>query len=213
MRHNKTSTDMSFISNFLKAILYPDNLLEYGQIGDNQWNAEKEKCPVIQHFSYKVQRNRNDAGIPYGGTTPTELKFTIRLGQPDDSKLYYDRLMSNELFEYTFIFNATFDDNKRLQSFEDAMVTRGYVVDVKENFSKVVSESSAEKDGQEADAASNGQSKTLREKVKDNLSKVIERVKDSVSDQILLEVTLLLSSITYVGKEEQNNRKLEITNY
>ena len=167
---------MSFISNFLKAILYPDNLLEYGQIGDNQWNAEKEKCPVIQHFSYKVERNRNDAGIPYGGTTPTELKFTIRLGQPDDSKLYYDRLMSNELFDYTFIFNASFDDNKRLQSFEDAMVTRGYVVDVKEDYDRAVT------DG-------------------------------NLSDQILVEVTLLLSSITYVGKEEQNNRKLEITNY
>lgn len=167
---------MSFISNFLKAILYPDNLLEYGQIGDNQWNAEKEKCPVIQHFSYKVQRNRNDAGIPYGGTTPTELKFTIRLGQPDDSKLYYDRLMSNELFEYTFIFNATFDDNKRLQSFEDAMVTRGYVVDVKEDFDVAVTD-------------------------------------ENLSDQIMVEVTLLLSSITYVGKEDQNNRKLEITNY
>jgi hypothetical protein len=193
---------MSFISDYLKAILYPDNLLEYAPIDDNLWNAEKDKCPVIQHFSYKVQRNRNDAGIPYGGTTPTELKFTIRLGQPDDSKLFYDRLMSNELFEYTFIFNATFDDNKRLKSFEDAMVTRGYVVDVKEDFSKVVTEGSAEKDDQEADTASNGQSKTLREKLKNNLS-----------DQILLEVTLLLSSITYVGKEDQNNRKLEITNY
>ena len=167
---------MSFISNFLKAILYPDNLLEYGKIGDNQWNAEKDKCPVIQHFSYKVERNRNDAGIPYGGTTPTELKFTIRLGQPDDSKLFYDRLMSNELFEYTFIFNATFDDNKRLKSFEDAMVTRGYVVDVKEDYDRAVT------DG-------------------------------NLSDQILVEVTLLLSSITYVGKEEQNNRNLEITNY
>lgn len=167
---------MSIISDYLKAILYPDNLLEYGKIGDNQWNAEKDKCPVIQHFSYKVERNRNDAGIPYGGTTPTELKFTIRLGQPDDSKLYYDRLMLNELFEYTFIFNATFDDNKRLKSFEDAMVTRGYVVDVKEDYDRAVT------DG-------------------------------NLSDQILVEVTLLLSSITYVGKEEQNNRKLEITNY
>ena len=167
---------MSFISNFLKAILYPDNLLEYGQIGDNQWNAEKEKCPVIQHFSYKVQRNRNDAGIPYGGTTPTELKFTIRLGQPDDSKLFYDRLMLNELFEYTFIFNASFDENKRLKDFEDAMVARGYVVDVQEDFSKIMTEGSADKESQEADTVSN-------------------------------------SSITYVGKEEQNNRKLEITNY
>ena len=167
---------MSIISDYLKAILYPDNLLEYGKIGDNQWNAEKDKCPVIQHFSYKVERNRNDAGIPYGGTTPTELKFTIRLGQPDDSKLFYDRLMLNELFEYTFIFNATFDDNKRLKSFEDAMVTRGYVVDVKEDYDRAVT------DG-------------------------------NLSDQIMVEVTLLLSSITYVGKEEQNNRKLEITNY
>ena len=167
---------MSIISDYLKAILYPDNLLEYGKIGDNQWNAEKDKCPVIQHFSYKVERNRNDAGIPYGGTTPTELKFTIRLGQPDDSKLFYDRLMSNELFEYSFIFNATFDDNKRLKNFEDAMVTRGYVVDVKEDYDRAVT------DG-------------------------------NLSDQIMVEVTLLLSSITYVGKEDQNNRKLEITNY
>ena len=122
-------------------------------------------------------------------------------------------MQRNELFDHTFIFNASFDQTDRLKTYDDAMIVRGYVVDVKENFSKVVSESSAEKDGQEADAESNGQSKTLREKVKDNLSKVIERVKDSVSDQILLEVTLLLSSITYVGKEEQNNRKLEITNY
>ena len=167
---------MSIISDYLKAILYPDNLLEYGKIGDNQWNAEKDKCPVIQHFSYKVERNRNDAGIPYGGTTPTELKFTIRLGQPDDSKLFYDRLMLNELFEYTFIFNASFDENKRLKDFEDAMVARGYVVDVKEDYDRAVT------DG-------------------------------NLSDQILVEVTLLLSSITYVGKEEQNNRKLEITNY
>ena len=84
--------------------------------------------------------------------------------------------MLNELFEYTFIFNASFDENKRLKDFEDAMVARGYVVDVKEDYDRAVT------DG-------------------------------NLSDQILVEVTLLLSSITYVGKEEQNNRKLEITNY
>lgn len=167
---------MKILSDYLKAILYPENLLEYGRIGENRWSVAKDQCPVIQHFAYKVQRNRNDAGIPYGGTTPTELKFTIRLGQPDDSKLYYQHLVSNELFEYSFIFNATFDDNKRLKNFEDAMVTRGYVVDVKEDFDVAVTD-------------------------------------ENLSDQIMVEVTLLLSSITYVGKEDQNNRKLEITNY
>lgn len=175
-RHSKPSTAMKILSDYLKAILYPENLLEYGRIGENRWSVAKDQCPVIQHFAYKVQRNRNDAGIPYGGTTPTELKFTIRLGQPDDSKLYYQHLVSNELFEYSFIFNATFDDNKRLKSFEDAMVTRGYVVDVKEDFDVAVTD-------------------------------------ENLSDQIMVEVTLLLSSITYVGKEDQNNRKLEITNY
>jgi hypothetical protein len=167
---------MKILSDYLKAILYPENLLEYGRIGENRWSVAKDQCPVIQHFAYKVQRNRNDAGIPYGGTTPTELKFTIRLGQPDDSKLYYQHLVSNELFEYSFIFNATFDDNKRLKNFEDAMVTRGYVVDVKEDFDVAVTD-------------------------------------ENLSEQIMVEVTLLLSSITYVGKEDQNNRKLEITNY
>lgn len=175
-RHSKPSTAMKILSDYLKAILYPENLLEYGRIGENRWSVAKDQCPVIQHFAYKVQRNRNDAGIPYGGTTPTELKFTIRLGQPDDSKLYYQHLVSNELFEYSFIFNATFDDNKRLKNFEDAMVTRGYVVDVKEDFDVAVTD-------------------------------------ENLSDQIMVEVTLLLSSITYVGKEDQNNRKLEITNY
>ena len=175
-RHSKPSTAMKILSDYLKAILYPENLLEYGRIGENRWSVAKDQCPVIQHFAYKVQRNRNDAGIPYGGTTPTELKFTIRLGQPDDSKLYYQHLVSNELFEYSFIFNATFDDNKRLKNFEDAMVTRGYVVDVKEDFDVAVTD-------------------------------------ENQSEQIMVEVTLLLSSITYVGKEDQNNRKLEITNY
>jgi len=32
-----------------------------------------------------------------------------------------------------------------------------------------------------------------------------------LSDQILLRITLLLGSITYLGKEEQSNKKLEIT--
>lgn len=185
---------MAIISDYLKAVLYTDNLLENGRVTENEWSAVKDKCPVIQRFSYKVQRNRNDAGIPYGGTTPTELSLTIRLGQPDDSKLFYDHLTRNELFEYTFLFNATFDENKRLKEFEDAMVTRGYVVDVKEDFSKIVTEGSAETEGQEADTTGNGQTLTL-------------------SDQVMVEVTLLLSSITYVGKEDQNNRKLEITNY
>ena len=161
---------MPVLSDHLKAILYPENILENHSV-----IVEKDKCPTIQDFSYQCQRTRNDAGIPYGHTTPTELHFTIRLGKPDDGKVFYKQLVQNELFAHTFIFNATFDQNKRLKHFDDAMVVRGYVVDVKEDYNPVKTE-------------------------------------DQTMDQMLIGVTLLLSSITYLGSENRH-KKLEITQY
>ena len=154
-------------SDHLKAVLYPDSILENGR------NIERKVCKTIQHFAYKCQRSRNDAGFPYGDTTPTEMQFTIRLGNPDDGKVFYQRMQSNELFDHTFMFNATFGSFERLESFEDAMVVKGYVVDVKEDYDTAMLE-------------------------------------DGTMNQIRMEVTLLISSITYLGKDD-NSKILEIT--
>ena len=156
-------------SDHLKAVLYPENLMEVEE------NLEKRLCQTIQHFSYKCQRSRNDAGIPYGNTTPTELQFTVRLETPDDSKVFYQRMQQNELFDHTFLFNATFDQRDRLKSYDDAMIVRGFVVDVREDY--------------DATVTSNG-----------------------TVQQILVQVNLLLSSITYIGKEN-NSKILEITRF
>lgn len=156
-------------SDHLKAVLYPENLMEVEE------NLEKRLCQTIQHFSYKCQRSRNDAGIPYGNTTPTELQFTVRLETPDGSKVFYQRMQQNELFDHTFLFNATFDQRDRLKSYDDAMIVRGFVVDVREDY--------------DATVTSNG-----------------------TVQQILVQVNLLLSSITYVGKEN-NSKILEITRF
>lgn len=155
-------------SDHLKAVFYPDNLQEV------EGNLEKRLCQTIQHFSYKCQRSRNDAGIPYGSTTPTELQFTVKLETPDDSKVFYLRMQSNELNDYTFLFNATFDQRDRLKSYDDAMIVRGFVVDVKEDYDASVNE-------------------------------------DGTVQQILIRVTLLLSSITYVSKDDKH-QVLKITN-
>lgn len=155
-------------SDHLKAVLYPENLMEVEE------NLEKRLCQTIQHFSYKCQRSRNDAGIPYGNTTPTELQFTVKLDTPDDSKVFYQRMQSNELYDYTFLFNATFDQRDRLKSYDDAMIVRGFVVDVKEDYDAMVNE-------------------------------------DGSVQQILIQVTLLLSSITYVSKDDKH-QVLKITN-
>jgi hypothetical protein len=154
-------------SDHLKAVLYPDSILEVME------NVEKRHCQTIQHFSYKCERSRNDAGFPYGNTISTELQFTVKLGNPDDGKVFYHQMLQNELFNHTFIFNATFDQYDRLNSYDDAMVVRGFVVDVKEDYDAKVTE-------------------------------------DGSVHQILIHVNLLLSSITYVGKDD-NNQVLEIT--
>ena len=60
-----------------------------------------------------------------------------------------------------------------MESFEDAMVVKGYVVDVKEDYDTAVLE-------------------------------------DGTMNQIRMEVTLLVSSITYLGKDD-NSKILEIT--
>lgn len=156
-------------SDHLKAVFFPENLLDVGE------NVEKRLCKTVQHFSYKCQRSRNDAGIPYGNTTPTELLFTIKLESPDDSKVFYQQLQQNELFNHSFLFNATFDQRDRLKAYDDAMIVRGFVVDVKEDYDASVTE-------------------------------------DGTAQQILIQVTLLLSSLTYVGKED-NSKILEITRF
>ncbi|MBQ6379202.1 MAG: hypothetical protein IJJ56_10470 [Prevotella sp.] len=157
-------------SDHLKAVLYPENICEVGE------NVEKRLCQTVQHFSYKCQRSRNDTGFPYGGTTPTELQFTVRLESPNGSDLFYQQMQCNELFDHTLIFNATYDQYDRLKVYDDAMIVRGYVVDVMEDYDATVTD-------------------------------------DGTVQQILVKVTLLLSSITYIGNEEKGNRQLKITHY
>ena len=84
-------------------------------------------------------------------------------------------MQSNELFDHTFIFNITYGQFDRMDSFEDAMIVKGYVVDVKEDYDTAVLE-------------------------------------DGTMNQIRMEVNLLVSSITYLGKED-NSKVLEITHY
>jgi hypothetical protein len=92
------------------------------------------------------------------------------VNSPRHAKVFYSNLLNNAPFNYSFLFNATFNANQRLADYEDGMVVNGYVVSVEENYS--------------ANRGITGE-----------------------EEQILLDVTLLTRSVTYVGREEQNNYK------
>lgn len=115
-------------SNELKALVVPESILE-------QPNVLQEKCLTIQWMNYKCQRERNNRGEAYGPTQPVEIEFTIRLNDTADAKPFYQMLPSNEHFCFSFLFNATFNQNERLNDYEDGMVCDGYVVGIDESYS------------------------------------------------------------------------------
>jgi hypothetical protein len=149
-------------SNELKAFVVAEDFLE------NPMSVLKENCLTVQHFDYQCEHKRNASGEVYGPTEPVILKFTVRVNSPKHAKVFYSNLLSNSYFNYSFLFNATFNANQRLGDYEDGMVVNGYVVSVEENYST-------------------GKNQTGED------------------EQILLDVTILARSVTYMGREEQNN--------
>ena len=130
---------MATLSNELKAVMVQDNFL------DNPKNVLKEKCLVLQNFSYECERIRNNSSDVYGASKPVILKFTIRVNSPSHARELYQRLALNGHHEFSILFNVTFDSFQRLADYEDGMVVNGYVVRVEERYNSLLDESGVDK--------------------------------------------------------------------
>lgn len=120
------------LSNHLKAIIYPGNILTEDVCG-----IHKDKCFTVLHFNYECCKERDKAGFPYGKTTSTFLDFTLRLMSPEDGKMFYQQMHRNEPCDYTFMFNVKFKQHlldSLIKESEDDMVVSGYVVDVEDDY-------------------------------------------------------------------------------
>lgn len=142
-----------FISKELKGLCLTENFKEVPEV-------RQEKCLTLQDFKYKCERNRMETGAPFGGTLETLVTFTVRVNA--DNFIFHERLNSHTPYDYSFIFNASFDNLKKMNENEGIIVVKGYVVDVEELF--------------------------------DTSDKTTKN-----SEQMLVKITLLGNSITYVG--------------
>lgn len=113
-------------SNELKAVVLQEDFLE------NPLNVMKEKCQTVQHFDYCGEYRRNETGNLYGKSETTLLTFTVRVNSMGQANSYFRSLASNDHFRFSFIFNATFNDNQRLASYDDGMVVDGFIVNIDE---------------------------------------------------------------------------------
>lgn len=112
----------------LKAMVTAESILSGIKI-------KQDHCHTVQQFDYCCLRKRNVKGEAYGPAEPVELTFSIRLNNALDAKAFYERLADCDHFAFSFVFNAVFDDDSYLKSYEDGMVCDGYVVSVAEDFS------------------------------------------------------------------------------
>lgn len=116
------------ILNQVKMLLVLEDIAEQGL------DVRQNNSFTVQHFSYTCCRRRNDSGIPYGPTLPAYLDFTVKVVSDNNGKVFLERMQTNETFPYSFLFNASFNEVRRLSEFEDAMVASGYIVDVEEEY-------------------------------------------------------------------------------
>ncbi len=130
---------MATLSNELRAVMVPENFL------DNPKNVLKENCLVIQQFSYECERMRNSNSDVYGATKPVLMRFTIRVNSPVHAKEFYQRLILNGHYDYSILFNVTYDANRRLANYEDGMVVNGFIVSVDESYNSLKDEEGLDK--------------------------------------------------------------------
>lgn len=123
---------LDLFSNQTKALLIAEDISEMAVVA-------QQNCITLQHFDYSCFRNRNELGEPYGSTISAILQFSIKSMSGNICKFLYERMKDNSAYSYTFVFNATFDSQKHLAHYDDAMVASGYVVDVEEAFSTTFS--------------------------------------------------------------------------
>ena len=116
-------------SNYLKALLYPEDIL------NTTLAVTRDNFLTVQDFDYCLSRTVDDMGMPYGETNSAVLSVTVRIFRPEQSKFFYGRLLKSQAESFSFLFNTTFKPDQSVDSYEDAMVATGYVVDVKEYFS------------------------------------------------------------------------------
>jgi hypothetical protein len=115
-------------SNELKAVVVMENFL------DNPMNILKENCMTVQHFNYECSHKRNESGDIYGASNPVILDFAVRVNSPQQAKVFYKELVSNQPVDFSFLFNVTYNENLRLSDYEDGMVVNGYIVHIEEEY-------------------------------------------------------------------------------
>ncbi len=125
----KRINKMGKTSNNVKTALFAENFLE-------QQIVRREKCMTVQSYSYELRCAQDALSRVYGHSQGSLMSVSLRVGTRDNLSVFHERLKQNHPSPFTFFFDATYDASDFLEHYKDALVAEGYVVDIRERFSK-----------------------------------------------------------------------------
>lgn len=103
---------------------------------NNKESVTAINSAALQYFHYECKRQRGDNGYPFGATLASCLDFVLKVSSSDTGRVFYENLSVNEPMVLSILFDSSFTGKKSLTDFQNALVVRGYVVDIDESFDK-----------------------------------------------------------------------------
>lgn len=112
-----------------KIYLFLENVKEEGIL------FAKYDASLVESLNYKIQYKRDNMGTPFGAPMADLITLTIRGYNDKNINTLYRRIRDNSPDSFTLVHNPVFDTNSELlQSYDNAIVYRGYIVDIEEYF-------------------------------------------------------------------------------
>lgn len=124
------------LSNQLRVSLF------IGGIEVSGMNIHQEDVSTVQTYHYDFKKGRNKMGVPVSDPSMAYLEIELRNNSQKITRHFLKELKHNTPYDYSLLFNITFDENRRLKEYENIIEARGYVVELEESFDNYSGEES-----------------------------------------------------------------------
>ena len=119
------------MANFNRGVVIISDVIENGFDASQDW----QMSATLESYRCDYAKPVNEAGEPFGATEPTTLDFSVRLHKGSHAKIIiYNLLHTYDNIRFTFLFDPTFNNRKKVTSYKDGIVVDGYVVNTRVEF-------------------------------------------------------------------------------
>lgn len=113
----------------LKAVLVLDDLCNESNI-----QTSRSDCLTLKKFHYRCSCGYDGFRVTGSVTGTSILSLSLKLNTETKIRIFYEYMRRNEPQPFSIIFNAVYDRQGKISSYQDAMTVYGYIVSVNDTY-------------------------------------------------------------------------------